>query len=121
MKRLEKRSSESVKFDIDCSALLGATEAITTITSIAADTNSGGALVFGTGVVNTVPITYYDSQGNARIAPTGSVVQVQISAGTLPTGIGSLDYVIRCKVTTNLNPAIEAVVVLRLNDTPTAV
>ena len=42
----------------------------------------------------------------------------QISGGVIAAGAGSRNYVVRCLVVTNINPAIEAAVLLRLNDTP---
>jgi hypothetical protein len=118
MQTLEKRSSDARKFDVDCSLLLATGE---TITSAAAPTYSpttSPALTFGTPAVNVSPTTYTDQWGGTRTVATGQAVQVQISGGAIPSGLRVQDYVIRIVLTTNLNPAVEATVKLRLNDTP---
>ena len=118
MQILEKRSSDSRKFDVDCSLLLATGE---TITSVAAPTHSPATspdLAFGTPAVNVSPTTYTDQYGASRVVPAGQAVQVQISGGAIPSSLRVQDYVIRIVLTTNQNPAVEATVKLRLNDTP---
>lgn len=116
MQTLEKRSSESVLYDIDLSMLLATTETVSSVTAIVAEPT--GALVFGSPNINGSTQTYTDAYGTTRTAAPGKVVQVQISGGTIPTGAQVQDYVIRCKVVTNLNPLVEGTVRLRVNDTP---
>lgn len=118
MQTLEKRSSESVKYDIDCSLLLAPGETITSVTSISATPVTTPALSFGAGAINVSPSTYTDDTGNSRIAPVGTVVQVLIGGGKIPTNQVVQVYVIRCLVATSINPAVEATVRLQLNDTP---
>lgn len=115
MQILEKRTSEQVTFDVDCSQLLATSETISSVTSVTA---SPSGLAFGVPVVNVAPVTYTDVSGATRTAGIGKVVQVQISGGSIPTGSQTQDYIIRVKVVTNLNPIVEATVRLRLNDTP---
>lgn len=119
MQTLDKRSSESVRFDIDCSLMLAAGEAITGVTSINATPVTSPALSFGSPAVNGQAVTYTDPDtGISRIAPIGTVIQVQISGGAIASGLQVQDYVIRALFATNINPAVEATVRLKLNDTP---
>ena len=118
MQILEKRSSDSRRFDIDCSLLLAVGETISSVATPTATPSATTPLTFGTPAVNGSPITYVDPFGSSRTAPTGQVVQVQIGGGSIPSGYIAQDYVIRIVLTTNLNPAVEATVKLRLNDTP---
>jgi translation initiation factor 6 (eIF-6) len=108
---LEKRTYDQRIFDINCAALLDTSETISSVTSVTAD---AGALTFGTPIVNTVAVTYSDG----TTAAIGKVIQVRISAGTIPTGQPNVVCTVRAKFVTNINPAMEATVLLRLNDTP---
>lgn len=110
--QLEKRISETVKYDVDFSQLLGLGETISTITSIVADQ---AGLTFSNQSISASPLAYPDG----HTAPAGQVVQVTIAAGTIPAGQLSQRYLIRCKVATNVNAAVEASVYLLVNDTPT--
>lgn len=118
MQTLEKRSSETVRFDIDCSRLLSPGETITSVTSSIASPVTTPAITFGTPVINPSPSSYTDQYGSARTAPAGTVVQVQISGGAIASGRQVQDYVLRFLLVTSVNPAIEATVRLKLNDTP---
>lgn len=108
---LDKRLADTRLFDIDCSALLGANETISSVTSMSVDQ---GGLVFGTPQVNGSPISY----PNGTVAQAGKVVQVQISGGAIPAGSQQLLCNVHALLATNLNPAIDATVQLRLVDTP---
>lgn len=118
MQILEKRSSESVRFDIDCSTLLAPTETITSVTSVTGSPTTSTPLAFGTPSINIAAQTYVDSYGSSRTAAIGKVVQVQISGGLIATGAQIQDYIVRALLVTSINPALEATVKLRLNDTP---
>lgn len=119
MQILVKRSSESRLFDIDCSSLLGSTETIGSVASIAAEPTTVPALAFGSPSVNTNPVTYVDEDtGLSRVVAAGKVIQVQISGGAIPAALQSQLYVIRPKFATNLDPVVEATVQLLVNDTP---
>lgn len=119
MLTLEKRSSEQVRYDIDCSLLLASGETISSVSALSAEPVTAAPIAFGTPVVNSASVTYVDaSTGNSRIAPIGTVVQVQISGGSIAAGQQWRDYVLRCKLITSVNPLVEATVRLRVNDTP---
>ena len=120
MQILEKRSSEQVRYDIDCSALLTTGETISSVTSVTADANTGTSLTFGTPATNSTPSTYTDTFGSTRITPAYTVIQVEIRGGSVPTGAQVNDYIVRAKFVTSVNPVVEATVRLRLNDTPPA-
>lgn len=108
---LEKRTYDSRIFDIDCSALLASTEVIATVANVGADQ---GQMTFGTGTVNGSAMTYHDGS----VAAAGKAIQVQISGGVVPPGIGALICTVRARFSTNLNPQLEATVQLRLTDLP---
>jgi hypothetical protein len=110
-KVLDKRTRDVRIYDIDCTDLLALAETITSVTSVAADQ---GALTFGTPTINAAQISYADG----RTAAIGKVIQVQISAGTIPTGQSNLQCTVRALFATNVSSAVEATVVLRLIDTP---
>jgi len=119
MSSLEKRTYDARLYDIDCSKLLSLGEVVATVVSVAADQ---GELVFGAPLVNPVPISY---QNNVTAA-IGKVIQVEISAGTIPPGsdsegrgVPNLDCTVRARFTTNYSPnQIEATVCLVLCDQP---
>lgn len=105
---LEKRSSESIFYSIDCSDLVDASETISSITSIADDSST---LIFGTPAVSGAPTEFLDG----RTVPAGQVVIVQISGGTPGSAISTL-YTIRCKFVTSESNRREATVLLRVKD-----
>lgn len=119
MQTLEKHSSETVRFDIDCSILLAVGETIVSVTSSSASPTTSPPIAFGSPAVNLTATTYTDQFGGTRTAPAGQVVQVQISGGAIPSGNVVQDYVLRFLLVTSVNPIVEATVRLRLNDTPT--
>lgn len=119
MQTLEKRSSESVRFDIDCSILLATGETINSVTSSSASPTTSPALVIGTPTINPSPVVYVDQFGSSRTAPARTVVQAQISGGAIAASAQVQEYVLRFVMVTTINPALEATVRLRLNDTPT--
>lgn len=118
MQTLEKRTSESVLFDIDCSLLLAPTETIGTIASITGTPSMTSPLVFGAGSVNVAPVTYTDAFGGTRIAAVGKVIQVSISGGTITAPALIQECIVRAVFATTLNVAVEATARLNLNNTP---
>jgi hypothetical protein len=118
MQTLEKRTSESVLFDIDCSILLAPTETIGAIASITGTPSMASPLVFGAGVVNIAPVTYTDAFGSTRTAAIGKVIQVRISGGTITPPALVQECIVRAVFATNTNVAVEATARLNLNDTP---
>lgn len=121
MTMLEKRTSESKTFDIDCSGLLGPGEVVQSVTSITAEPTTSPALTFGTPQISGGDTEYKDQRtGVEYTVPAGQVVRVRISGGKIPAGRTSQKYTIRLVFASNVDPAIEATVVLLLTDTPTA-
>jgi hypothetical protein len=109
---LEKRTAEVITYDVRCSALLAAGETITGVTSVTSDSTG---LVFGTPVVLGSPKTYPDGLTD----PASTVIQVQISGGTIAGGVPYVDYVVRVQFTTTVTGnSRQATVKLRLKDAP---
>jgi hypothetical protein len=116
---LEKRTFDARRYDIVCTGLLAEGETIASVVSITADQ---GALTFGAGVVNTVPVSYMN--GTTAIAST--VIQVEISAGAIPKGADSMNLgvpnllcTVRARFTTSQSPnQVEATLLLLLRDQP---
>lgn len=113
---LEKRTYDARLYDFPCAPILATGETITTIGSVTADQ---GTLVFGTPVKNSAPITYPDGS----VAAIGTVVQVEISAGTIPAGADSMGKgfpnllcTVRARFTTSASNQLEATVLLLLVD-----
>ena len=118
---LEKRTSESKTFEIDCSGLLGPGEVVQSVTNITAEPATSPALTFGTPQISGGETIYQDQRtGVEYTVPAGQVVRVRISGGKIPTGRTAQKYTIRLLFASNVDPAIEAAVVLQLNDTPVA-
>jgi hypothetical protein len=124
MTTLEKRTSESIKFDLDFSQMLAAGETISSVSSIAATPVSAiTPLVFGTGVVNVAPVSYYSDLARTivdHVAPIGTVVQVTISGGQIAVGASVQQYIVRAKVATTINSVVEGTGLMLVNDTPQA-
>lgn len=112
---LEKRIADDRLFDIDCGDLLDVDETITTVGSITADGTTG--LTFGTGVVNSAPVTYTDQEtGLTRTVAIGKVVQVRISGGTIPADRQGLECTVRVPLTTTKSALVEATVLLKITN-----
>ncbi len=108
---LEKRTSESIWYDIDCSNILDLGETITTISSIAADQ---AGLTFSSGGINTTPITFPDG----IVAAVGKVIAVQILGGVIPTPQTNQLDTIRAIFVTNEGNTREATVLLNVTNLP---
>ena len=108
---LEKRTSESVLYDINCSFMLDPLETISSVTSISADQVG---LTIGTGAINATQITYSDG----AIAAIGTVIQVRISGGSITAGATKTVYTIRAVFVTSTGNIREASVQLKVTDTP---
>jgi hypothetical protein len=106
---LPKRTAEARLFDIALVNLLNSGETITGTPTLSADQ---GALTFGAPVVNAAQAIYQ----SGLIAPIGTVVQVEISAGTIPSYLVGLYCTVRCVVTTSEGNTVEAAVLLNLTD-----
>jgi hypothetical protein len=112
---LVKRTAEIMLSDLDCSQLLGPSEAIVGTPTLTADNNGQAELTFGVPTVNASTITYPDR----RQVPAGKVIQVLIGGGSIPTGNDQAEYVIRARFgTTNPGELREATVRLLVIDQP---
>ena len=108
---LEKRSTEIIAYNIDCTNILDTFEVITSITSITADQTG---LVFQGQAINGAPVTFPDGV----IAATGKVISVHISAGTIPTGAINQIYTIRPIFVTSEGNTRESTVLLNVTNIP---
>lgn len=108
---LEKRTDEVIWYDIDCTNILNTGEIITSITSITSDQTG---LTFSGPAINPAPVTFPDGV----TAPTGTVISVQIAAGTVPSGSTNQLYTIRPLFVTNQGNTREATVLLNVTNIP---
>lgn len=127
---LEKRTYDDRFYDIDCTPLLDENERITGFDATpivivdVADAAVGpppvnpwntDSIAAGVPVMNAAPIYYPTLRSWAGI---GKAVQFQLTGGTLEPGSKYRDALLRVRLVTNINPALEATVVLRLTDQP---
>ena len=108
---LEKRTSESITYDIDCTNILDPLETILPITSILSDQLG---LVFSGYAINSVPVTFPDGY----IAAIGKVISVQISGGIIPTPQVNQLYTVRALFVTSEANIREATVLLNVTNIP---
>jgi len=108
---LEKRTTEVIWYDIDCTHILDPNEIITSITSITSDQTG---LTFAGQAINSVPVTFPDGV----IAEIGKVISVQISGGTVPSGATNQFYTIRPLFVTNEGNTREGTVILNVTNIP---
>jgi len=108
---LEKRTSESIFYDIDCTLLLDPLEIIETIISI--DSDQAG-LTFSGQAIN--PDSFVLPDGS--IVATGKCISVQIGGGIIPTPQINQLYTIRALFNTSENNTREATVLLNVTDIP---
>ena len=108
---LQKRTSETIWYDIDCSNLLDKTETITSITSVTSD-QSG--LSFFNPAVNSAPVVFPDG----ITAAIGKVISVRIAGGTIPTPQINQLYTIKPIFVTNESNTREATVLLNVTNIP---
>jgi hypothetical protein len=107
---LVKTAAETVLFDFDCSALLGASETIAAVSSITADANDGAALSFGAPAINSSAVAY--TTPYRRTVGSSRVIQVLIGGGSA-AGSSSREYTVRARfTTTNAGELREAVATL---------
>jgi len=108
---LEKRTSESIFYDLDCTQILDTAELILTIVSITSDQVG---LVFAGQAVNSEPVVFSDG----TVAAAGKVISVQISEGIIPAPQVNQLYTIRALFTTNDINTREATVLLNVTNIP---
>ena len=108
---LEKRTSESIFYDLDCTNILDPLEIIQTINTIESDQDG---LTFSASAINPDPVTFPDGS----VAATGKVISVQISGGIIPTPQLNQLYTIRAIFNTSENNTREATVLLNVINVP---
>lgn len=108
---LEKRTSESIWYDIDCTNILDAVETIDSITSIAADQLG---LTFSGAAINPDAVTFPDGY----VGLPGKVISVQIGGGIIPSPQINQLYTIRALFETTENNTREATVLLNVTNLP---
>lgn len=108
---LEKRTSEAIWYDIDCTNILDVTEIIESITGVTADQPG---LVIAAPAINPEPIVFPDK----IVAEAGKVISMQISEGTIePPQVNQL-YTIRALFQTSESNTREATVLLNVTNLP---
>ena len=108
---LEKRTSEAIFYDIDCTNLLDVIETITSVTSVLSDQIG---LTFLGAAINSDLITFPDGYS----AAIGKVISVQISGGAIPTPQVNQLYTIRALFVTSEANTREATVLLNVTNVP---
>ena len=109
---LEKRTSETLRFDLIADSLLPAGA---TLTGTPVLTSEPDDLTFGTPVINAGAISYPDGS----TAAIGTVVQVLIGGGEIPAGETAVEYTVRALCSTSISgEALELTARLRIDDTP---
>ena len=108
---LEKRTSEAIFYDLDCTNILDPLETIQTINTIESDQDG---LVFAGQAINPDPVTFPDGS----VAAIGKVISVQISEGIIPTPQVNQLYTIRAIFNTSENNTREATVLLNVTNIP---
>lgn len=108
---LEKRTSEAIFYDIDCTYILDTLEIIETVISVEAD--QAGLVLLGP-AINPEPITFPDKQ----VAAAGKVISVQISDGIIPAPQINQLYTIRALFETDKGNTREATVLLNVTNIP---
>ena len=108
---LEKRTSEIIFYDIDCTNILDTIETITSVTSVSADQTG---LTFAGQAINSVPVDFPDGYS----AAIGKVISVQISGGVIPSPQVNQLYTIRAIFVTSEGNTREATVLLNVTNIP---
>ena len=108
---LEKRTTETIWYDIDCTNILDSLETIETIESI--DSDQVG-LTFEGEAINSTEVIFPDGY----IGAIGKVISVQISGGIIPNPQINQLYTIRAIFNTTENNTREATVLLNVTNIP---
>ena len=108
---LEKRTTESIWYDIDCTNILDTNEIITSITSITSDQTG---LVFTAPAINSAPVTF----PSGITAAIGKVISVYISGGIVASGSTNQVYTIRTIFNTSEDNIRESTVLLNVTNIP---
>lgn len=108
---LDKRTSESRLYTVDCTPLLEDAETITSVTDVKAD---AGGCTFSNIAVIATPVTKDDG----TVIAAGKGLQFLATGGEIPAGQRFLITPVRPLLVTSINPALEATVLLRLVNQP---
>jgi len=108
---LEKRTSEIIWYDLDCTNILDPLEKILNIISVTADQTG---LTFNAPAVNGSEVIFSDG----TIGEIGKVISVQISGGVIPAPQLNQLYTIRALFFTDGNNTREATVLLNVINVP---
>lgn len=108
---LEKRTSETIAYDIDCTNILDPEEIIETVEPIEADQ---AGLTFSAPAINAAPVIFPDGV----TAAIGKVISVFIGGGIIPTQQVNQLYTIRAVFNTSENNTREATVLLNVTNIP---
>lgn len=108
---LEKRTSEMIAYDIDCTNILDPDEIIVLIESITSDQEG---LEFSGQAINVAPVVFPDGV----IAEIGKVISVYIADGIIPAQQVNQLYTIRALFNTSKNNTREATVLLNVTNIP---
>ena len=108
---LEKRTSEAIFYDLDCTNILDPLEVIQTINTIESDQDG---LTFLASAINPDPVTFPDGS----IAAAGKVISVQIAGGVIQAPQLNQLYTIRAIFNTSENNTREATVLLNVTNIP---
>ena len=108
---LEKRTSEAIFYDLDCTNILDPLEVIQTINTIESDQEG---LTFSGQAINPDPVTF----PNGFVADVGKVISVQIAGGIISAPQVNQLYTIRAIFNTSENNTREATVLLNVTNIP---
>lgn len=108
---LEKRTSETIAYDIDCTNILDPLEIIEIISTVESDQEG---LTFAGQAVNPEPIVFPDGV----TAEAGKVISVTIGGGIIPAQQVNQLYTIRAIFNTSENNTREATVLLNVTNVP---
>jgi len=108
---LEKRTTEEIWFDIDCTNILNDSEIIASISSI--DSDQAGLIFLGE-AINPNPVNFSDGHQ----AKAGSVISLQIKGGIIQASQTNQLYTIRAVFVTNESNIKEATVLLNVTNIP---
>lgn len=110
---LDKRSSETIDYDIDCSKLLGPGVTLASVAAVAVEPVTSPALAHGTAVISTTVLTI-----NGVRVPAGQALSLQLSGGAPHANHVPQLYYVRVTCNTSAGDVIEATVPVKVDDYP---
>ena len=102
MKQLEKRLFDKRRYDLIATDCLRPGEIITSVISVSADDAS---VTFNVPVINSTPVLYEDGSSYR----TGTVIQVAIGGGTVPSNKPYSQTTVRARFSTTVDTQVEGV------------